>query len=238
MRIDDDGWSLMPPDDFVPTSTPPEGLLVHFRAGSGARHVACGEHAIDGADCPNCNKPLLRMLSLDTMDERLGLQHLGVAFVHLLFCWTCNLAQERTAYELLPSGGVRLLRYQEGGCESDFPYEDYPRFFDGADVALDPVPAQEAKTIARLNDGSLSSWDLPKRDRHLATPRHQVGGKPLFLQGEPAVLCPKCSAPMTFIACCGDATPDGRGFTGNELVQVVFMLCARDLIVVSYQECD
>jgi len=237
-RFDDLPWTLLPPDGFRPESVPPSGWLVRTDSGAGENHYACGEHEIAGAVCPNCDKPMLRMLLLDTSDERLGLSRLDVPFVHLLFCWTCELAQSRLVYRLLPSGGVELLRYGTGGVESDFPYENYPPFFQGADVCLQPVPVSEARTIAALSDGSLSMTKLPAKQRHLSRPRDQVGGNPLFLQGSPAVVCPECSEPMSFLACCADETPDGRGYTGNDFVQVVFMLCERDRVVSCFQECD
>lgn len=238
MRFDDLPWSLTPPEDFAASSVPPVGFVVRFERDSDHNHDACGAHGIGGALCPNCDKPMLRMLSLDAADERLHLAPLGVPFVHLLFCCTCNLAQSRTAYRLLESGGVELLSYRVGGVESDFPYEGYPEFFSGAPVRLEPVPPAEVQIVAALNDGSRSASELPADERRLSVPRHQVGGAPLFLQGSPAVLCPECSMPMAFLACCADETPDGRGYTGNEFVQVVFMVCVQDRVVLSYQECD
>lgn len=238
MRFDDMPWSLEPPEEFVCSSLPTTGFLVRMDRDADVPHVAGGEHEVDGAYCPNCDKPMLRMLSLDTTDGRLGLARLGVPFVHLLFCWTCNLAQSHTAYELLPSGGVQLQRHLAGGNAGDFPYADYPRHFSGAGVWLDPVPAQEVQVVAELKDGSRSATDLSTQQQHLSVPRHQVGGSPLFLQGAPAVLCPACATPMAFITCCADEAPDGARYTGNQFVQVVFMLCERDRIVSSYQECD
>src|SRR5258708_9570244 len=56
-------------------------------------HRFCGPHDIDGAWCPNCDKALLRFLTLDTADLRLGLEYSPVRLIHLLFCWECNVAQ-------------------------------------------------------------------------------------------------------------------------------------------------
>ena len=74
------------------------------------RHVFCGEHRAPGATWPNCQKPMLRMLSLDCEDQRLGLVELGIPVLDLVFCWTCNLGEVRTAYRLDPSGGTSLIQ--------------------------------------------------------------------------------------------------------------------------------
>jgi hypothetical protein len=55
-----------------------------------AAHVFCGRHAIDGATCPTCKRPLLRFASLDTRDERLGVRLRRIETIHLLMCWVCQ----------------------------------------------------------------------------------------------------------------------------------------------------
>ena len=77
-RFDGLPWSFTPPEDFALTSVPRSGFVVRFDGDAAHRHEACGAHEIDGAVCPNCAKPMLRMLSLDTADERLQLATLGV----------------------------------------------------------------------------------------------------------------------------------------------------------------
>ena len=66
--------------------------------------TAAGEHGIPGATCPNCKKPLLRLLSLTVRDPRLELDGLARSFVHLLFCWTCPL-ERGFIYALGEHGG-------------------------------------------------------------------------------------------------------------------------------------
>ncbi len=219
-------------------SVPAQGYVVDTRRRSRFGHHFCGEHDIAGAWCPNCDKPMLRLLSLDTSDPRLGLASLGAPLVHLLFCWTCNLAQDATSYRLRNGGGVELLRHRRGGVETDFPYADYPRAFPGRSFELVPVTPAEQALLDTLNAGEWRADDLPPDAQHLGTPRHQVGGRPLLLQGPPDAPCPECGAPMTFVACCGDETADGGSFAGNAFVQVVFVLCVRDRIVTSFQRCD
>ena len=53
-------------------------------------HVFCGPNNIPGAWCPNCDKPLLNILDLDTSDPRLELGTALPSSLPLLCCWTCN----------------------------------------------------------------------------------------------------------------------------------------------------
>lgn len=43
---------------------------------------------------------------------------------------------------------------------------------------------------------------------------------------------------MNFLASIGDETLDGAGFTGNSFVQVLFLLCEKDRIITTLQQCD
>lgn len=219
-------------------SIPARGFTLQFTNRSRFEHWFCGEHSIPGAQCPNCRKPLLRMLTLDTRDRRLGLQRLGVPHVHLLFCWTCHLAQGETAYRLLPGGGIRFVQHRRGGVSKTFPYRDYPRAFPGRRFTLAAIAAAEARTLTALNAGELRPNRLGRSAQQLAVPRHQIGGEPRFLQGAPRRACPRCRHPMAFFASVGDDTLGDSGFTGNAFVQVLFLLCVRDRIVLSLQQCD
>lgn len=219
-------------------SIPARGFSLQFTNRSRFEHWFCGEHTIPGAQCPNCRKPLLRMLTLDTRDRRLGLQGLGAPHVHLLFCWTCHLAQGETAYRLLPGGGIRFVQHRRGGVSKTFPYRHYPRAFPGRRFTLVAIAAAEARTITALNAGELRSNRLSRSAQQLAVPRHQIGGEPRFLQGAPRRACPGCRHPMAFFASVGDDTLGDSGFTGNAFVQVLFLLCVRDRIVLSLQQCD
>jgi len=227
-------------DDAEPplVSIPARGFALRFTNRSRFEHSFCGEHTIPGAQCPNCRKPLLRMLTLDTRDRRLGLQGMAVPKVHLLFCWTCHLAQGETAYCLLPGGGIRFVKHRRGGASQTFPYRDYPTAFPGRRFTLAAIAVDEARAIAAINAGKRRAHDLNKSGRQLAVPRHQIGGEPRFLAGAPRAACPRCRHPMAFLASVGDDVPGCSGFTGNAFVQVLFLLCKRDRIVLSLQQCD
>jgi hypothetical protein len=204
-------------------------------------HHFCGGHEIAGATCPNCAKPLLRMLDLDLRDPRLALQGLGLPRLPLLFCWTCNWAQDVSAYRLRADGGIDVLRCQSGGVETDFPYAGYPIAFAGGRVDLRPVPAALAAVLRARNEDPAAEVEVPDDLREAweqAGGTHQVGGEAWFWQGPPEASCPLCGRAMAFVATVGDPTFAGGSFAGNCCVQTIFMLCPDDAVVATTQQCD
>ncbi|BDI29279.1 hypothetical protein CCAX7_13300 [Capsulimonas corticalis] len=207
-------------------------------------HYFCGEHEIAGADCPNCQKPLLRFLTLDTSDERVGLTKLGGRKIHCLFCWTCGIAQEPFSYQHHDDGSVSLIEYGDGEPETDFPYEDYPIAFPGASVSLLAISSEAQKSIHSVNAGrtQITSWREKYPD--IFGCKHQVGGEPFLIQQNPDyekerdVRCPECKKRMPFLAAIADDCLDERGFTENEGVQVLFHLCSACFIFFAFQQCD
>lgn len=207
-------------------------------------HQFCGAHNIAGANCPNCQKPLLRFLTLDTTDERIGLSQLGERRIHCLFCWTCNIAHEPFYYKHHDDGSIALIEYGKDGVEVDFPYEDYPSAFPEASVTLLEIASDAQKAIQSVNAGRLkiSSW----RDKHpdLFGCQHQIGGEPFLIQRNPNyaterdIRCPECKKSTPFFVSIADDCLDERGFTENDGVQVIFNLCRQCLTMCAFQQCD
>jgi hypothetical protein len=179
------------------------------------RHRFCGEHAIDGAHCPSCRKPLLCFLRIDGADPRTAASRFGAIEVPLLFCWTCDVAQHDLFYRVEGEGRVRLLSSGSGGCQTDFPYEQYPAFFPERPARLRPVPTP-----------------LPHH------PAHQVGGHPWLVQPRRPFACVECSRAMHFFAVIADDSTGPRGFTDNPFVQVLYQACFRCGVLGAYQACD
>jgi len=219
-----------------------QGYFVEFihPQDEGFQHVFCGPHEISDAWCPNCDKPLLRFLSLDTRDPRLRLQDKSFPLLHLLNCWTCKVAQRPFFYRINPDGGVNLLEYGSGFEGPDFPYEDYPQHFPGAPIQLIPLTDEEQQTIYGLNEGILEPFDTPFNTR-LSCPAHQVGGEPFLIQSDWdcwKLNCPVCRQEMPFLASVGDSNLLPRGFTDNAYVQFGFSYCPTCDVVGSLQQCD
>ena len=206
---------------------PIKGYFVDFRSALHEQipfnHVFCGPQDLSGAICPNCHKPLLRFLALDTADPSLELQECSASVVSLLFCWTCNVAQSEFFYQIGQGKAVNLLRCGGGGVETDFPYEDYPVFFPGAPVVLRPIGAESQDVSTQLNAGDGYS---------------QVGGKPYLLQGGRPLRCIICGLKMPILASIGNDCLDERGLVGSSDVQVLYHFCHQCCVVGAYQECD
>ncbi len=203
------------------------------------RHLFCGKHNIAGGICPNCQKPLLRFLTLDCKDQRLEIDSSDLEEVHLLFCWSCNIAQRPFAYSL-EDHKVSLLQFGRGGTASDFPYEHYPVFFPEWKVILEPISTEQQKAIILLNEGREDECGEVVYREKLNVPRHQIGGVPLLLQFDDQDLlkCPHCRKIMPFFAEIGDDTGGAGAFTGNKFVQVIYSLCRKCRVVGCYQACD
>jgi len=188
-------------------------------------HQFCGENRIPGAVCPACNKPLLRLLSLDTRDIRLNLANMRFPFLHLLYCWTCSIPYGLFVYRIHDEGRIELISYEknyEGAFGAEGPYDDYPDVFAGQQVGLIPV--------------------LPESDPDDL--RHQVGGEPMIYNPAAPIQCSSCSSEMPFLAAiCDDASGDGflpghASFVGNPGVQMVFHFCRNCSMVSAYHSVD
>lgn len=202
-------------------------------------HRFCGPQRIRGAQCPNCSRPLLRLLALEASDARLGLDGAPWRTLPLLFCWRCPIAQSPFSYSVDSDGGVTLLQAGRGAPESDFPYADYPERFPEAAAALRAIPRETQEWIRRLNGASHEEVEAARAVCPDACDlRHQVGGVPRLAQPVSEPACPSCNRAMPFLAAVSDDCLDPRGFTGNPFVQVLFHLCRRCGVVAACQVCD
>lgn len=225
---------------MLPRTFLDQGYVLHQdpHPPGGIGHTFCGPCTVPGAVCPNCSAPLLQFANFDLGDARLRLSALPARRLPLLFCWRCPLAQAPFAYRLLENGSVELVTYGRGQPESDFPFPDYPEAFPSVTCDLLPLTKAQQSMIAELNAGEFI--DPAVADGLLLDVlRHQIGGEPYLVQpGAGALNCPKCKAELPLLAVIGDDTIDGRGFTGNDYVQVLYFLCSKCAILAAYQSCD
>lgn len=190
-------------------------------------HQFCGPYDVEGASCPNCRKPLLRFFGLDTWDSRLSLQDNPASTLSLLFCWTCNVAQETFFYRVF-CNAVEILQYGQGGVQVDFPYEDYPPFFPSAPIVLSAITTDEQAILNRLNRRFETSEPISQilgQRRDLWCVRHQIGGAPFLTQELLLLECPLCNVEMPFLASVANDCLDARGLAGDDGVQVLYHYC-------------
>ena len=218
-----------------------QGYFVNYlakKSKADQNHYFCGDHRVSGADCPTCKKPLLRFLKVDMLDTRLYLESSPFEDLSLLYCWTCNIAQAPFYYQLKLDGGIDLLEYEKGGTKNDFPYKNYPIFFPGSHVRLDEITKDIQQDIILLNEGRKDECGEAVQSHKLDRPKHQIGGVPFFVQGLPKMKCLEGNEEMPFLASIADDTVDGKGFTGNPFVQVIFHYCEKCHVVGAIQRCD
>jgi hypothetical protein len=211
-------------------------------AASEILHDFCGQHEILGAVCPNCNKPLLRLLSLHSKDPLLNFDHKRHPSVHLLYCWTCSIPYGEFSYEINADGSVKLLEIPPRQPESEFgpegPYDGYTGVFTARHVALKPLSDAEQRQL-KARQAENAPDDI---DGYFG---HQVGGYP-FIYNPWKAFCPKCSKEMPVLAAiCDSATGNndfsdesGETFTGNSGVQMVFQFCRDCSVISAYHSCD
>ncbi len=203
-------------------------------------HQFCGPYDVKGAFCPNCRKPLLRFFGLDTRDSRLSLQDNLASTLSLMFCWTCNVAQETFFYRDF-GRAIEILQCGQGGVQVDFPYEGYPLFFPGAAVDLNAITPDEQAILNRLNrrfeTGEPTSQILGQC-RDLWSVRHQIGGVPYLTQELVMLECPLCNVEMPFLASVANNCLDTRGLAGDDGVQVLYHYCRKCCVVGVYQMVD
>jgi hypothetical protein len=206
-------------------------------------HDFCGKDEIAGAVCPNCDKPLLRLLSLYSEDPLLNFDRNRHPSVHLLYCWTCSIPYGEFSYEINRDGSVKILKVppRQPGTElgPGGPYDGYTGLFPVRRVALQPLSeAQQQELRARQTEDAPDDID--------AYFGHQVGGYP-FIYNPRKAFCPKCREEMPVLAAICDSTTGnddfsdrpGETFTGSGGgVQMVFQFCRVCSVVTAYHSCD
>ena len=226
--------------------SPPEKNEKNRDKSTDHQHYFCGQNYISGAWCPNCNKPLLRLLLIDASDFRLHLEIDTITKVPLLYCWTCSISQNFFSYQIIDDNRVVLISFNEGEPETDFPYNNYPVWFPGASMSLVEIPPDAQNMIYEMNRGLIKYSLARKKYPDLITARHQIGGEPLLMQRNPdyqedksqRAICPRCSENAPFLAEVGNDCLDVRGIIGNDYVQILFHLCVKCRVIVAFNQTD
>lgn len=205
-------------------------------------HRFCPKDPAPGSDCPNCKKPLLHLLSLDTTSlPFLVRPHLPA--IHLLYCWTCAIPYDRFRYRIQSDGSVEILQAldkYEYSFGAGGPYDGYTGIFPESPVGLRALSVEEQDLARRLQEGEHSSGEY----RYLTEPVHQIGGMPMIYNWE-VVECSECGQTAPFFATiCDNATGQDSQpepsltFTNYWGVQMVFHWCEACAIMTAYHSCD
>ncbi len=213
----------------------------------GFEHSVGGPHEVAGAACNGhgCNRPFIRLLTLDLRDPKLSFisrfkreaaGRVAAYQLPLYYCWACG---GWPTYRLEPTGHVTVIGRSSTGPEKDFPYPDYPAHFPERRAVLTPIPTEVQRIIREANAGTLDPdlrFDSP-HETHLR-PHHQVGGSPYFVQGTYECNdCPGCGGLMKVLASVAADSGSEKPFVDDPFTQVVFDYCAPCLIVSASHQC-
>ena len=220
-----------------------QGYEVIIDVNSTSPHIMGGRPLLAEATCPNCALSLTRFLHIDCKSAPFTSLSQNWTFIELLYCWQCSLSQSPFSYKITENGELELVSVCKGDVVSEFPYENYPRWFTECRVEMKPLEARFAKDLELFHQLSVmapeqiaSRWSYSERDL-LTTPFHQVGGIPFLNDYSPAC-CPSCSEGMQFIATIAYNSVSGELFVDSEYVQVVYFVCQKCNIVTARQDCD
>lgn len=214
------------------------GYWINFKNESKYEHIMGGENKLKKCYCPNCKKPFLHILSLDLKDKLLIKLNIPYHWVHLIYCWTCNISQDQFIYKILSDDEIELLKYKKGGRTMDFPYQNYPQKFQMRKVSLEKIKKSNQETISMINKSNKTQFD--KNVSILKKPRTQIGGIPYLVQDikKDIPICTSCKKPMKLFACISDDQEHNYLFTGNPFVQVLYFICDKCNLIGAIQRCD
>jgi hypothetical protein len=201
-------------------------------------HALCGTQHLSGAISPNSGLPLLLVASLDLADPRLEVSNSKIRILHLLYSWTCGICEGDFTYRESDQG-VEILSYSKGPTESDFPYEHYPVSFPRVELQLQLLTSEEQAVIKQVNRREGGSMSRARQLLRVKIPHAQVGGEPRLMQWPLAPrLCEICGGSMPLLASIGNQNGSARGFTDNDFVQTIFLLCNTCTVVTAYNLTD
>jgi hypothetical protein len=207
-------------------------LLTELAQGPYA-HAFGGCHAYNGAECPNCRKPLIRHLRLDTNDPLIPLA-MSSTSLPLLYCMRCALCWENFAYQVVANDAIQIVRAHLGERAWDEWYSELGDVFPERAARLHRPPPEFSELTDKLNaDIELTEaeearwWELLDRPRRYAIDAvNQVGGRTFFIQRNPEPLCPLCGRQTFFLASLRNDLHTGIKVTPDGLAaQLLFYIC-------------
>lgn len=182
------------------------GFVIHIGEQSDYRHVQGGPCTHDGAFCPTCNRPLIRIWQFDCNDPRFVVvdteetKAFGtLATLPLYYCWTCG---SELTYRIIDDDSIEVSRSYSGNTHDDFPYANYPLEYPEQPLRLyrpDELPILVRKHIVEDLDDPIPDDEQRALSEFLGRPVrstlidlwwHQFGGEPWLVQGEEEIVCP------------------------------------------------
>lgn len=216
------------------------GSVIRFEGGPYA-HRFGGRQSIPGADCPNCKKPLMQHLVLDTRDPLVPLRSVA-PLIPLLYCMRCALCWETFSYSFEKLDRIRILQAHRGEtCWDDWYGEGMGDEFEERAVMLEPISPriQELLDFMTREDQALPAEEEAEVRQCLKWPQgravdafNQVGGRTFMICGPLTQFCSKCAKqPMGLLASLANSVITRQSYV--QLMpkgahwQILFFMCPR-----------
>jgi len=97
------------------TTLLPEGYIIDTTGHGDFKHQMCGKNTDEGAHCPNCNMPFIRLLQLDTADPIFNV-HLSLSdlpYIYIYYCFRCAISEEKLYYSLDSKSRIAVVEYMK-----------------------------------------------------------------------------------------------------------------------------
>ena len=224
------------------------GHFIHVDESDCADHTIGGPQQIEGAWCPNCDKPLMVHFRLATSDPCLGLKDFPVSSIPLLYCGRCALSWHDFVYRITGNQSIEIVAVNRG----EVTWEDWVRDV-GVDVfpqrscRLIPIPERLQDLCTKLNAAEdLLPDEVSEFSRYTGIYAdqqvggyayvdvfNQIGGRSFLCQRLSDPRCPICPDAKAFFL--ASLTNDKRqnlklSYDG---VQIVFFFCPECLSIVA-----
>ncbi len=221
------------------------GYIPEFNNIDEYNHCIGGQHNINGADCPNCKKPLILHATINTTDERLNIKEQNFSNMHLLYCMRCSLSWYDFQYQILSNDKINILEVYHGETVHDdwndaVGIDSFPK----KSFGLIPVPGHVEKLYDKLNSNIEISEDeeieICKFTGNFAPQdvggypvvdvSNQIGGRAFLSQRLDDPICTKCAKEMYFVASLTNDNKNNLKISFDS-VQIVFFYCPECSVI-------
>jgi hypothetical protein len=215
-----------------------QGYIVEYANDESAeyRHIRFGEHAIPGAWCSNCDKPLMRIMEIDTQDPRLGMMEFPFSRLPLVYCYECSLCLGTLYYKVQHDSSISIIHFEESDWSSEEAYHEVPQRIPASGVKVRPLTPEEQEFIISGYQTMPTCWGPDEQaPEYLYLYGHsdQIGGFP-FLDNnwsDYQFNCPRCEREMEFLATFCNSTQNTEMMLAEEDPQLVYAYCTHCHVV-------
>ena len=223
------------------------GYLLTVGEDTRGQHYWGGENHLKGGECPNCQKPLFRHMTIDCTDSRLQsqLENLACSQLPLLYCMRCELCFSDFSYRLIDDAEVEIVVSRDGGNCPDWGRLMGCDEFPFRHAMLTAVPKRLDELWQRLHLGRLLNAS-EMREVGVLTNRYRLfdnqtvgalmpvsvlGGLPYLLEMEEGDTCSYCEMlgiphfPLSLLAVISNAPNEGLLVTVDDWYQILFFIC-------------